>query len=172
LLQALLDAAERHGILIMRQYELQSFSRENNESKTKAVFTNNNKEQEVIPCGLLLLACGNKAIKEILGTHHRLPVELHYTNVLGARIPIDHKNFGHTHTSAIALYPDFNYLSMVVAQLAAYYLMYCPKSVGSFSVYLASLNKFVMLSTYPPEYHQEFKSNANSRKNFLRERIK
>jgi hypothetical protein len=171
LLLSLLDAATKNGILVHREYELQSFSRNENDTKTNVLFKHQNQTIN-IECDQLLLACGNRAIKPVLGNKYKHPLELHYVNVLGLRKRIDHtKDFANDNTSAIVIAPEFNFTSMIVAQIAAYYLNYCPISIGNFSLYLASLNKFVMMSTYPPEIHQALMSNSEDRVNFMRERI-
>lgn len=61
---------------------------------------------------------------------------------------------------------------MMMAQLAAYFFNYSPTSVGSFSLYLATLHMFAMMSTFPPERRNELISNPENEVNFLRDRLK
>jgi hypothetical protein len=173
LLRSLLDAAVREGIPVRRQYTLISFSRNNADITTEAKFLDSNSNILNVQCDQLLLACGNRDIQLILGNNnYRQPVELHYTNLIGARIQLDHTDLDHTNKAAIAIYPEFNYPSMMVAQLAAYFFNYSPTSVGSFSLYLATLHKFAMMSTYPPERRDELISNPENEVNFLRDRLR
>lgn len=169
LLQALLNAADRAGIPVHRQFELKSFSRTEEGASTVALFTNESGNMFKIECDQLLLACGNHDIKPILkDLPYNQPIELHSTHVIGARIPIDPIDF--KNRSSIGIYPDANFFSMIIAQIAA--LFHCEtKSIGNLSVYLASLSRFIMMSTYPSEQYDEF-SYARNQVNFLKEKLR
>ena len=176
LLQALLNAAEREGIPVYRQSELVSFSR-NQHDMTNATFLDSHGKSITVECDQLLLACGNHDVKDVLRNNQfKEPVKLHYTNLVGARIPLD-DNFKFINPEnakqkklSIATYLDCNNAKLMIAQLAAYYFNYTT-SVGNFTTYLATQRLFALVSTYPPEQREELSSREN-KAIFLRDRLK
>jgi len=171
LLQALLDAAAREGISIHRQHQLTSIPVSEAEKK-EAIFLDPNGKHVTVSYDQLLIACGNRDIKTILEkNNYKKPVEMHYTNLIAARISLKNNTLEGTNKASIAIHLEFNYPMMILAQLASYYFNYSPISVGYFSLYMATQNLLGIVSTYPPERREELISSPENAARFMRDRL-
>jgi len=175
LLHALLNAAERNGITIKRRHKFISFERNEGDTQTTAHFIDEEGNNVTQQCDYLILGTGFQGIKEILeDTAFNKPIELHATYTLGASVPVDFNALGihPSEISSIFFRPNYNVSCFNLIKTFFWAsLGYFDKSIGNFSVYLATLKEIAAVVTYPPALHDFYMNDKQAQVNLLKQQL-
>ncbi len=166
LLNALLIEAKKCNIPIHRGWTLIYFNKEG--TQKIADFIHDNKTQISISYDQLLLACGNKDSRTILGNaSFPSPIQLHHTNTLVGKIRDDFSHFDAKIKSLSGAYPDIKNHYTYFWHAIKKRFNVVNTSCGNLGLYFVTPCELNFLLTYPPELAPTMKANKAFRIKYL-----